>query len=458
MKVKSCLFKPVFLISFILLANGSFNSSFLKNCNMNNHLDYNPQLKSSNSNNWSLVWDFYQSIGEHIITDKSNNIYIAGRTFNVSNDKSQIVNVKFNKFGSEQWNECWVFNNQCSIKEFAIDSESNIYNLVSIQSFPNTKNILMKIDSSGFSEWNKTIEGTIECVHLDKYDNIYISRYIWDWTYDIEYIYLNKFDQNGKSLWNNTFRNKDFFSLIAYPLAIMVDNFNQTYIAGLINSNGFPNDPVYYQFGSYIPAPYVYISIYNTSGVLTSLHKWRIYDYYVTSDIILDSSYNIYLMGIDKSINKNILLKYDFYGNLLFSSDWHRNAIEETYEFWQDIAQDPLNHTYCAGVNYWDRKNYYEIYLVKFDDQGNIEWDGAYDVQNTYCGDLHIDSNFNIYLTGSDNGKMLILKNPILIEITDPVDTNPVDNNINLLILICFIVGISGLGIFLFFKYVRRSP
>ena len=81
---------------------------------MNNHLDYNPQLKSSNSNNWSLVWDFYQSIGEHIITDKSNNIYIAGRTFNVSNDKSQIVNVKFNKFGSEQWNECWVFNNQCN--------------------------------------------------------------------------------------------------------------------------------------------------------------------------------------------------------------------------------------------------------------------------------------------------------------------------------------------------------
>lgn len=454
MKMKSWLLKSIFLISLIPLTNESFNSCFFKNYNMDDHLEFNPKLNSSKSNNWSRIWDFYQSNGEQIITDNSSNVYIAGRTFNVSMSKSKIINVKYNKFGSEQWNDCWMFNGECSVKEFAIDSESNIYNLVSINAFPDDKNVLMKINSSGFSEWNKTFEGSIKCVHIDKHDNIFVSGYIWDWTNDIEYIFLKKFDQNGISQWNSTFRNEDYFSLIAYPLAIMIDHANQTCVAGLINTYGFPGETDYLSFGSYIPSPYVYVTIYDSSGVLTSLHKWRILDYYITSDIIFDPSLNFYLMGVDRSLTRNILLKYDFFGNLLFSSDWQKNGIEETFEFWQHIAQDKLNSTYCAGVNYWDRRNNHEIYLVKFDNQGNLEWDGACNIQNTYCDDLCIDSNFSLYLTGSSNSKMLILKNPSLVDINEtedqPITATPGFN-------LCFFLITISISIFFLAKEIFKK-
>ena len=308
----------------------------------------------------------------------------------------------------------------------------------------------MKINSSGFSEWNKTIEGTTKGIYIDKFDCIYISGDIRNQTSEERYIFTKKIDQNGKSIWNNSFLTNAY----SEDYTVMVDHLNQTYTGGLFYSLGFPDESPSYPFGTYRPAPYAYISIHNSSGTLISFKKWRISEYYITTNMLFDNSCNLYLMGAVKSASYNTLLKYNSSGDLLFSTNWHNNAIVN-FEFWTHIAQDSLNNTYCAGINYfWDGKPNYEFYLVKFSNQGYLEWDGKIDsYQNAGIGDLYIDSNFSIYLTGRNNGKMVIFKNPSLSTILDP----PNIINIEYIIALSSIFSIWILiGIFLYVRMIRK--
>jgi hypothetical protein len=422
---------------------------------MNSSTKDNLAPKSSNSNTWSYLWDFDYSFGEAIITDPSCNVYIAGRIYSYPENK--IFNIKYDKNGFKQWNVIWSLNEKCSIADMALDNQSNMYNLVQKES----ESLLMKINSSGFSEWNKTIEGTAECMYIDKFDNIYIYGDLWNLSSDEQYIYLKKIDQYGKSIWNNSLLTDDLYSTYSFysshglPRTIIVDDLNQTYAGGLFFSSGFPGESTYYMFGSYIPAPYAYISIYDSSGILTSFKKWRISEYYITINMVFDNFCNLYLMGADKSISHNTLLKYNSSGILQFSTNWHNKAIERI-EFWYYIAQDTLNNTYCAGENFfWDGKVNYIVYYVKFNNQGIVEWDGECDLYyNAGIGDLYIDSNFSVYLTGQNAGKMMILKNPILSPILDPFYIN-----IELTIILSSIFSIWGLaGIFFYVYVMRNSP
>ena len=453
-KARMFLFKFIFLICLIFLINGLLSPLWSHNFIKTNSSNFDSLLDSSNSSTWSRIWETEHSIGEELVTDASYNVYIAGRIYEYTDNK--IFNIKYDKYGFEQWNKTWKFYDYCENVKLAIDSRSNIFNLVSFSL--SDLSVLMKINNSGFSEWNQTIKGCANVIYLDKLDNIYISGYIWDSNTDMAYIFLKKFNQNGISLWNNTFLVDDFHDLsLGYPCAIMVDHLNQTWVAGLLHTLGFPGESTYLSFNYYTPAPYVYISVYNSSGNLVSFHKWRIYDYYISKKIIFDTSCNLYLMGVDKSLSLNKLFKHNSSGELIFSTpDWHKDAIGETLEFWENIAQDPSNNTYCTGINYfWTGRGNYELYIVRFDNQGNFEWDGAYNLfHDARCSDIYIDSNYSIYLTGINDERMLILKNPILGDFSDPFYIN-----LELIISASSIFCIWGLiGIFFYIRFLRRSP
>lgn len=429
----------IFLICLIFLINGLLNPFLFNNFNKSNFPNNNSLPKSSNSSTWSRIWEDDTLYGEHIVTDTSYNVYIAGTVYTNQSDKA--LNIKYDKYGVEQWNRTWKVNGFSYHVDFSIDSQSNIYNLIVLS--PRDLSVLMKINSTGVSQWNRSFKGNAKCIYLDQLDNIYISGYIWDWENDKQYIYLKKFNQKGISLWNSTFIRDDYHSLMGYPRTIMVDHLNRIFVAGYLTSEDFP---------------YAYISIYDSLGTLISFHKWEIYDYYIKSNMILDTSCNLYLMGIDKTHTRNKIFKYNSSGKLLFSSpEWHKDAIEEHSEFWEFIAQDPLNNTYCSGTNYfWNGRDNFELYVVKFDNQGNFEWEGAYNYYgNTWHIDIYIDSNFSIYLIGVNDGRFFILKNPIL----GAAILDPFYFNIELIIYTSSIFCIWGLiGIFFYVRFLRRSP
>lgn len=449
---KSRLFLVIncFILSMGFLLIGLYYPSWSQNHSKNNFLNYNSLLNSSNSSTWSRIWEVDSSIGEEIVTDLSNNVYIVGRIY--ENFDDSIFNIKYDKYGYEQWNTIWKFNSPCDIAGFTVDTQYNIYNLVKLQY--HDKSILMKIDKTGKSVWNKTIAGDARCIYLDKHDNIYISGNIWDGSKDELHIYLKKFNKNGISQYNHSFLMDDFINSFGYPCTIMVDHLNQTYVAGILFTSGF-NDENYHSFGRYTSAPHIFTCIYNSSGNLVSYNMWRILDYYISTSMIFDTSSNLYLIGADKLISRNMVLKYNSSGYLqLTTLDWQKDAIVYSIEFWAHIALDSYNNIYCGGTNYYfTGKPNNELYLVKFNNEGNLEFDGAWNLGDAWCGDIYIDSNLSIYLTGVRDKRALVLKNPIFGEFS-----NPPYIDINLIITLISIFGISGMvGIYFYIRFRKRS-
>lgn len=451
---KSRLFLAIncFILSMGFLLTGLYYPFWSQNHSKNNFLNYNSLLNSSNPSTWSQIWEVDSSVGEEIVTDLSNNVYIVGRIYEYPEDS--IFNIKYDKYGYEQWNTTWKFDSNCDIAGFTADTQYHIYNLVKFY-YPEKKSILMKIDNTGKSVWNKTIAGDAGCIYLDKHDNIYISGYIWDGSRDELHIYLKKFNKNGISQCNHSFLMDDIINLFGFPCTIMVDHLNQTYVAGILWTSGF-KDEHYHSFGRYHPAPLIFTCIYNSSGNLVSYNMWSILDYYISSIMIFDTSSNLYLIGADKLISRNIILKYNSSGHLQFTTpDWQKDAIVDSSEFWEHITLDSYNNIYCGGTNhYFTGKPNSELYLVKFNNEGNFEFDGAWNnLSDTWCRDIYIDSNLSVYLTGDRDKRALILKNPVFGEFS-----NPPYININLIITLTSIFGISGMvGVYFYIRFRKRS-
>lgn len=457
---KAKLFIVIVVLTFCLffLISGLYSPSWSQNHSNKNFPNYNTLKKSSNSYTWSRIWEVDISAGEKIITDLSNNVYIAGK---ISRYEDSIFNIKFDKHGHEQWNITWKLpnNTYCHIVGLLVDTQQNIYNLVK-HYYPEDISILMKINNTGKSDWNITIAGTADCIYLDKHENIYISGYIFEGKGDLLYIYLKKFNKNGISQWNHTFLMDKIIDLYGFPCTIMVDHLNQTYMAGILSTNGF-KDNDHHQFGSYYPAPLIFTCIYNSTGNLISYNMWRILDYYISTSMIFDTSYNLYLIGADRKISHNIILKYNSSGYLQYITPaWQKDAIVDSSEFWEFITLDSLNNIYCVGTNHYYTgmfhygKFHYELYIAKFHNEGNLELDGAWNhLSNVHCYDIYIDSNFSMYLTGTIDKRTFILKNPILGEFT-----NPTYININMIITLTTIFCVCGIiGIYFYIRFKERS-
>jgi hypothetical protein len=93
---------------------------------------------------------------------------------------------------------------------------------------------------------------------------------------------------------------------------------------------------------------------------------------------------------------------------------------------------------------------------VKFDDQGSLVWEGEHrEFRLTVCNDIHIDSNFSVYITGYNGYNMVIMKNPGFNTIMDP------NYSLGLVIIISSALCISALllvGTFFCIRFLRRSP
>jgi len=111
---------------------------------------------------WNFTWGGVDSdIAQDLVLDTSNNIYLTGYTESFGSGSSDIVSIKFNSLGSQQWNKTW---GGIDIEEsygISIDSSNNIYIAGWIDSFdaitPNA--LILKCNSTGDAQWYKSWDG-----------------------------------------------------------------------------------------------------------------------------------------------------------------------------------------------------------------------------------------------------------------------------------------------------------
>jgi len=192
---------------------------------------------------WEQTWNSSIFDGcTDIVMDSMNNVYLGGFTKKSYTDKNFCL-VKYNSMGVQQWNRSWGGTEKEECRGVGIDSLDNIYLTGGSNSFGTEEYdydmYLVKCDSEGILQWNLTWGGSeidgADTIVIDSSDNIYISGAIINYETHYSNIYLLKYDSSGILQWNRTWSGEDKKERV-YDMAI--DSSDNIYIAGTTQGPG----------------------------------------------------------------------------------------------------------------------------------------------------------------------------------------------------------------------------
>ena len=346
---------------------------------------------------WNFTWGGVDSdISADLVLDSSNNIYIAGYTESFGSGSSDIVSIKFNSLGYQQWNKTWGGIDIEESYRISIDSSNNTYIAGRIDSFDaiTSNALILKRNSTGDAEWFKTWDGESrdECskIAFDSLGNYYLTGFTEVFGKGGRDAILIKYDASGLQQWKVTWGGHEAEE--AYSIAI--DSYDDIYITGKTESFG-PGDSC------------AFLLKYNDTGDLQWNHTWGGNYVEYGSGIAFDSSGAVYMGGSTSSFGPAVpnanwfLAKFDNAGNQIWNYSW--GTVQG--EWGGNIAIDSSDYIYYIGSTWGHGGPSANVGLVKFDTAGVIQWarywgTGGYDSPR----DIVIDSSDNIYIiAGSDN-------------------------------------------------------
>jgi len=306
------------------------------------------KFNSSGHFQWNQTW------GEHgdeevmdLVVDSLNNIYLAG-SIDILPGFTKFLLVKFDNQGNYQWNTTWggSFGDGCF--GIALDSAEYIYLVGSTHSFTATQEIcIVKFNSLGQYQWNRTWGGGYGDagydIKIDSSDNIYVTGL---YGRELEYtdLCLIKYNNLGVYQWNRTYD----LSSYDYGIALALDSTNNVYISGLTTNI------------SILDGKMLFIK-YNNIGDLLWNYTWGESGTNIFYEIEMDSLNNIYIAGVvNYSAVKNLdfcLIQFDTSGVEQFVHRW--GGIKN--DGYSDIVIDSSDNIYLTGI-----RNGNEIYLEKY--------------------------------------------------------------------------------------------
>ncbi|GAG83365.1 unnamed protein product, partial [marine sediment metagenome] len=184
---------------------------------------------------WNLTWggsDFDE--GYALTVDNSDDVYLAGNTYGFGAGNSDLVLVKYDSLGMQQWNRTWGGSNYDYGNGIAVDSSDNIYLTGQTNSFGagSSDMVLVKYDSSGLQQWNRTWGGSLgdsgNAITVDSLDNIYIVGGTSSFGDIYGDIVIVKYDGSGVIQWYRTWGG----ALDDYGMGIAIDSLDNIYLGG----------------------------------------------------------------------------------------------------------------------------------------------------------------------------------------------------------------------------------
>ncbi len=196
------------------------------------------KINTTGAVEWNHTWGGNdKEEGKSITLDSSNNVYVAGYTHSFGLGESDMCLVKFNSTGVV-WNYTCGGINQDEGYGVATDLLGNYYVVGDTKSFGAGKwdVYLAKFNSSGVV-WTQTWGG-IEKDHgtdiiINSSNDLYVSG-ITEGTYPEYDICLVKFNSEGIYQWNSTWEE----GYLDYTFGMEIDQSGNVYVAGYTNSDG----------------------------------------------------------------------------------------------------------------------------------------------------------------------------------------------------------------------------
>lgn len=180
--------------------------------------------------------------GKMIRLDNLGNVYVTGTTYTSSGAGKDIVTIKYNAGGTELWTT--FYNGPGSDADegiaLVVDSLHNVY--VTGNTYYSSVNgfdmVTIKYDSLGAEQWDKNVNGSAngsdasEAIMLDEEGNIYVLGTTVNTT-TAEDFQILKYNPAGTELWQTKYTNSNGVGNQEYAVALQVDEDNNVYAAGM---------------------------------------------------------------------------------------------------------------------------------------------------------------------------------------------------------------------------------
>lgn len=346
---------------------------------------------------WQTDWNGPQNgsdYGAAVISDYNGNIYVAGASqYNPSTD-FDIVLLKYDWQGNLQWEIDYDGTGGTDVPvEIAMDNAGYIYITgTSKGSSSNFDFITLKFDENGNLEWdarydfNGNIDIAVNIVVEETGDQVTVtggSEYSlgnWDYT-------TVSYNINGNQ--TNVNREPSDETDIRKPKDIVKDAGKNFYITG-IQDNGTNNDIKLIKLDSTLQSKWVQVYDEENEG---------------SNALAIDKNGNLYIGGWQEKapgFRKFLLLKYDSFGNLLWSQTlWPTD--DKTFAEITDITLD-LDDV-VSVIGFASDGSNSDIVTAQYNPDGNLAWVKTW---GNMIGSIDFPTNIqqtgdNIFVSGRTN-------------------------------------------------------
>ena len=341
-----------------------------------------------------------------IVADAFGNIYVGGAVdgnLSGGQDAYDFITIKYNSTGNKLWEARYngPHNSVDDIMAMAIDSAGNVYVTGGVDGSSNESyNIAtIKYNSAGAQLWDTIFVGTGNSydrpydIAVDSSGNVCVVGQSLGVSGTQDFLTL-KYDSNGTELWRAWYNGSG--NGTDEPKAITIDAAGNIYITGKAVTSGTGIDYATIKYSS--GGTELWANTYDSEGNAD-----------FPADITVDSSGNVYVTGTsDVNLAPSgdeyafCTVKYDSSGTEVWAQRFNFGTSGGN-----DISLDSSGNVYVTGYSYLISSNTEDIFTIKYNSIGDVQWYRAYDGPGSgddHGTDIVLDSSGNIYVTGYSTG------------------------------------------------------
>jgi hypothetical protein len=316
-----------------------------------------------------------------IVKDSEGDLYFTGATWKPGNVSTDMILVKYNRYGDTTWRKTWGNNESDMGLILSLDSENNVYVVVirTYYSIDKHESFLLKYDNNGNKIWEHQFTyfyyQFIKSMIIDESDNIYLcgdkTKYSYYADFNKREIFLYMFDISGNLLLNETWVQEPSVEFNSFH----IDSENNVFILGEKASE----DVIFVKLNKY--------------GSLMWNRTWGGSNHEYARDFRIDSKGNSYTLVVSRSFtpyDAQYVLKYNNSGDLQWEFEWG-----SSWSYLNGIALDKNESIYLSG-GFWDGEKRNPVFL-KLNHTGFILWELVDMAYSNYNLDYSIYADFLYY-------------------------------------------------------------
>lgn len=280
-----------------------------------------------------------QDVPRSICVDDMGNSYVTGNSNVWTGNLDDILTVKYNSSGVEEWVNR--YNGPLSVSDQAysikVDDLGNVYvaGYVDANSSSGTRDFCtIKYNSAGVQQWIGRYNGPdskvdeARALSIDPFGNVFVTGYSESTSNGVDYATV-KYNSSGVQQWASRFTYTNSSETAA---DIVADSSGNCYVTGTSKNN---------------LNWYGCLTIkYNPLGDTLWVKNERPTNFEGGSVIVIDNSKNVYISGL--SYNDLYTIKYDSSGTKIWEDMYRR--LSNSQQFIADIAVEPATGIlYVAG-------------------------------------------------------------------------------------------------------------